>query len=69
MGKKEESSRGRWKKTEHDKFMKGLEKYGRNWEKVQKIVKTRNIDQIRSHAQKMFLNMADVDIDAFVAPV
>jgi hypothetical protein len=27
----EKKSSGKWKKTEHDRFMKGLEKFGRNW--------------------------------------
>ena len=46
--------------------MKGLEKYGRDWEKVQKVIKTRTISQIRSHAQKMFFNMSKADIDAYI---
>ena len=58
---------GRWTKTEHDRFMKGLEKYGRDWVAVQKIVKSRNLAQIRSHAQKTFRRMSKVDIDALVA--
>ena len=58
---------GRWTKTEHDRFMKGLEKYGRDWVAVQKIVRTRSLAQIRSHAQKCFKRMSKVDIDALVA--
>lgn len=50
---------GKWKKTEHDRFMKGLAKYGKNWSMIQKAVKTRSLPQIRSHSQKMFLSMTD----------
>lgn len=56
------SENGRWKKSEHDKFMKALEKYGRDWVKVQKKVKTRSLAQVRSHAQKTFLKMSDADV-------
>jgi hypothetical protein len=46
--------------------MDALEKYGRNWELVQKKVGTRTLLQVRSHAQKVFLNMSDNDIDAII---
>lgn len=46
--------------------MEALEKYGRDWVKVQKKVKTRTLLQIRSHAQKVFLNMTEEDIKAFI---
>jgi SHAQKYF class myb-like DNA-binding protein len=55
--KKLKVTAGRWTRAEHDKFMDALEKYGRDWVKVQKKVKTRTLLQIRSHAQKVFLNM------------
>ena len=48
--------------------MKALEKYGRNWVKVQQIVKTRTLSQVRSHAQKTFLKISDADVDAMIAP-
>lgn len=46
--------------------MDALEKYGRNWEMVQKKVRTRTLLQVRTHAQKVFLNMSDRDIDAII---
>ena len=55
--KSENNRNGRWKKTEHDKFMKALEKYGKNWEEIKKRVPSRSMSQIRSHAQKIFINM------------
>ena len=47
--------------------MKGLEKYGRNYNMVQKVVRTRDVTQVRSHAQKCFINMDKRDVDALVA--
>ena len=62
MEKDNYSKTGKWKKTEHNRFMKALEKYGKNWPLVQKAVKTRSLTQVRSHAQKLFLSMTDRDI-------
>jgi len=47
-------SAGRWTKEEHQKFVEGLRKYGKNWKEVEAFVGTRNGAQIRSHAQKFF---------------
>ena len=66
LEKENKKSNGRWTKYEHDKFMKALEKYGRDWVKIQKVVKTRTLPQIRSHSQKMFLKMSKVDVDAYI---
>ena len=62
MGQQKRVINGRWTKTQNDRFMKGLEKYGRDWVLVQKIVKTRTLSQVRSHAQKVFLKMKDEDV-------
>lgn len=52
---------GRWTKQEHNKFLEGIlisdlgiQLFGKNWKKIQSIVKTRSGSQIRSHAQKFF---------------
>lgn len=58
---------GRWTRTEHDRFIKALEKFGRDWTSVQKFVKTRSLSQVRSHAQKFFMKMSSSDIDAMIA--
>jgi len=47
-------SAGRWTKEEHQKFVEGLRKFGKNWKQVEEFVGTRNGAQIRSHAQKFF---------------
>lgn len=54
---------GRWTASECQRFLKGYENCGRNWMEVQKYVKTRNLSQIRSHAQKIFLKREDHGLD------
>lgn len=48
------SANGRWTDDEHERFLKGLQLYGRSWKKVKKYVGTRSATQVRSHAQKYF---------------
>ncbi len=58
MGKKKGGKAGKWNKTEHERFIKALAKYGKNWSMIQKCVQTRSLIQVRSHAQKLFLSMS-----------
>ena len=53
----EDYQAGRWSKEEHEKFIEGILKYGNEWRKVQKIIKSRTSTQARSHAQKFFLKL------------
>lgn len=67
---------GRWTKDEHEKFLEGkyateyrkfdpyfiaLRLYGNNWKEVQSYIGTRSGPQIRSHAQKFFIQMQKRD--------
>ncbi|KAK8813315.1 hypothetical protein WA158_002907 [Blastocystis sp. Blastoise] len=45
-------NQGRWTKEEHELFLKGLEKFGRDWKKIASCIETRTIVQVRTHAQK-----------------
>lgn len=63
---KQKIATGRWTRAEHNKFMDALQKYGRNWDLVQKKIGSRTLLQVRSHAQKVFLNMSENDIDAII---
>jgi SHAQKYF class myb-like DNA-binding protein len=46
---------GVWNNHEHELFLKGYDKYGRNWSLISKeFVTTRTRQQVRSHAQKFF---------------
>ena len=64
--KKKKYLNGRWAASQNDRFMTAIEKYGRNWSEVQKKVRTRSIAQVRSHAQKIFLNMSKEDVNALL---
>jgi SHAQKYF class myb-like DNA-binding protein len=46
---------GRWTALEHELFLQGLERYGKNWKAIERVVGTRTSTQARSHAQKYFL--------------
>ena len=46
---------GKWNKNEHLQFLKGISLYENKWKEVQKLVITRSVGQVRSHAQKYFL--------------
>ena len=45
---------GRWTEAEHDAFLEGLEMYGKRWNMISRHIKTRNVIQTRTHAQKYF---------------
>mmetsp|Transcript_13960 Transcript_13960/g.15901 ORF Transcript_13960/g.15901 Transcript_13960/m.15901 type:complete len:217 (-) Transcript_13960:109-759(-) len=53
--KKRKQLTGWWDCKEHNRFVEGLKKHGRDWKKVAEVVGTRNAIQVRSHAQKFFL--------------
>jgi SHAQKYF class myb-like DNA-binding protein len=51
-------------------FLQGLDLHGKEWKKISKMVKSRSLVQIRSHAQKYFQKLsatADEDDDASAA--
>lgn len=49
---------GRWTAEEHEMFLEAINQFGREWDKVQAVVKTRSLAQVRSHAQKYFLKLS-----------
>ena len=53
---------GRWTNQEQGAFIVGLKRYGRNWKRVQRLIKTRTLTQIRTHAQKFFRKVRSVSV-------
>ena len=47
------STYGRWNKIEQKQFFLAIQKYGKKWEDIEKVVKTRTATQLRSHFQKL----------------
>mmetsp|Transcript_18715 Transcript_18715/g.28688 ORF Transcript_18715/g.28688 Transcript_18715/m.28688 type:complete len:93 (+) Transcript_18715:238-516(+) len=45
---------GKWSEEEHHLFLEALKLFGKDWEAIQGHVRSRNIKNIRSHAQKFF---------------
>lgn len=54
------SNSGRWTLNEHTTFLEALDKYGVNWKKIDSLIKTRTVNQIRSHGQKFYLRLKQV---------
>jgi SHAQKYF class myb-like DNA-binding protein len=48
---------GRWTDQEHDVFLEGLTKYGKQWKTIATSIGTRTVVQVRTHAQKYFQKM------------
>ena len=51
---------GRWTEEEHESFMIAMDLYGRKWKPAARFIGTRNSTQVRSHAQKYYLNLGNV---------
>ena len=47
-------NKGRWSLKEHIQFLKAIDKFGVNWKKIKRSIKTRTSNQIRSHSQKFY---------------
>lgn len=48
---------GRWTMDEHFRFLEALQRFGKEWKRVQQHVGTRSSTQARSHAQKFFVKL------------
>lgn len=46
-----------WTEEEHQKFLEGIETYGKDFKKVAALIKTRSVVQVRSHHQKYMLKI------------
>lgn len=56
---KSKSNDGRWTKDEQHRFAEAVYLYGNDWKKIQEHVNSRNITQVRSHAQKFLMKLKE----------
>ena len=69
-GSEKKISSGRWTDQEHQRFLRGLNVYGKDWKKISAYIETRDREQTRTHAQKYFRKIArlcekhDADVPA-----
>lgn len=50
-----------WSKEEHELFLEGLKRYGKSWKAIHKLIPTRTLLQIRTHAQKVTSSSKPID--------
>ena len=51
------NKKGRWSTEEENLFEQGFLQHNRDWKKVQAVVRSRTLLQVRSHAQKYFMRL------------
>lgn len=64
-GQRRRGREGRWTPAEADLFEELIEKYGKNWKKIQSFIRGRSLSQIRSHAQKFFRKVGEGRVREF----
>ena len=55
------SNGGRWNKDEQYRFAEAVLLYGNEWKKIQSHVFSRNLTQVRSHAQKFLMKLKETN--------
>jgi MYB-related transcription factor LHY len=53
----ENKKMGRWTEVEHEKFLEAMRIHGKDWDKIEEHVITRDATHCRSHAQKFFTKL------------
>ena len=51
------SNNGRWTDEEQNRFVEAVLKFGNDWKNIQNYVSSRDITQVRSHAQKFLMKL------------
>mmetsp|Transcript_11265 Transcript_11265/g.17076 ORF Transcript_11265/g.17076 Transcript_11265/m.17076 type:complete len:185 (+) Transcript_11265:457-1011(+) len=49
--------KGRWSNEEHQRFLEALKLHGKDWDKIRSHVATRDILNLRAHAQKFLVKL------------
>jgi len=57
----ENPNNGRWTKEEQKRFAEAVLKFGNDWKKIQNHISSRNLTQVRSHAQKFLMKLKEND--------
>ena len=57
-------SNGRWTRQERIKFCEAIYHYGTDWKKLNEYITTRNLEQLRSHAQKFLVKLKNNELIA-----
>jgi len=57
--KLENTNGGRWNRDEQKLFAEAVLKYGNDWKKIQEHIVSRNMTQVRSHAQKFLMKLKE----------
>ena len=52
---------GRWTKDEQQRFAEAVLQYGNDWKQIQSHVFSRNMTQVRSHAQKFLMKLKETN--------
>ena len=50
---------GRWSRDEQRRFAEAVLKFGNDWKKIQNHIFSRNLTQVRSHAQKFLMKLKE----------
>eukprot|EP00189_Rhodosorus_marinus_P013666 CAMPEP_0184746584 /NCGR_PEP_ID=MMETSP0315-20130426/9110_1 /TAXON_ID=101924 /ORGANISM="Rhodosorus marinus, Strain UTEX LB 2760" /LENGTH=278 /DNA_ID=CAMNT_0027219225 /DNA_START=334 /DNA_END=1170 /DNA_ORIENTATION=+ len=61
-------NRENWSQDEHERFVEALRLYKRDWKQIESHIGTKNVIQIRSHAQKYFLKVQKNNTGEHVPP-
>uniref|UniRef100_A0A7S3A1N5 Uncharacterized protein n=1 Tax=Rhodosorus marinus TaxID=101924 RepID=A0A7S3A1N5_9RHOD len=61
-------NRENWSQDEHERFLEALRLYERDWKQIESHIGTKNVIQIRSHAQKYFLKVQKNNTGEHVPP-